>query len=126
MYRIYIVNIIKAFVVLIIAAVFLQSCHPARHVPSDKKLLSSVKIKNENSNIDSDELESTLKQKPNRKTLGFYRFHLSLYNIVHPKKDKDNWRTKIAKVIGEPPVIYDTTLIKKSASTMEYLLNYKT
>jgi outer membrane protein assembly factor BamA len=125
MYKIYIVNIIKALLLLTIAAFFLQSCHPARHVPSDKKLLSSVKIKNENTDIDSDELESTLKQKPNRKTLGFYRFHLSLYNIVHPKKDKENWRTKIANVIGEPPVIFDTTLIKKSASTMEYLLTYK-
>ncbi len=114
------------FLICIISVLFLlNSCHPARHVPADKKLLSSVTINNNNKDIDSDELEATLKQKPNRKMLGFFRFHLSLYNIIHPKKEKDNWRTKMAKVIGEPPVIYDTTLINKTASTLDYLLSYK-
>ncbi|HOE05644.1 MAG TPA: BamA/TamA family outer membrane protein [Bacteroidales bacterium] len=110
-----------AFFVL---AVLLSSCSPVKHVPADKNLLADVKIKCDNKDIDYDDLESTLKQKPNRRTLSIFRFHLFAYNIAKAGKER-KWKNKIANVVGEPPVIYDESLQKRTAQTMEYFLSYK-
>jgi outer membrane protein assembly factor BamA len=118
----YYMRISLGFIILIL---LLNACSPARHVPQGEKLLANTNINSDNTSIESEELESTMKQKPNRRMFGFFRFHLTMYNMIHPLKEKENWRSKIANIIGEPPVIYDSTLIQKSASTLKYLLNYK-
>lgn len=103
----------------------MQSCLSYRHVPKDEKLLSKTSIKLDNKDLDNDDIESTIKQQANSRMLGIFRFHLTLYNIIQPKRKHSNWRSKMAKVIGEPPVIYDSTLVAKTIKTMEYLLSYK-
>ena len=44
-------------------------------------------------NIDKEELESYLKQKPNRKVLELFRFHLSVYNLANRGKER-KWKKK--------------------------------
>jgi len=112
--------------VAILCAVFilLYSCHPAKHVPADEHLLANVTMKCDNKSIDSDDLASTLKQKPNRKTLSLFKFHLLAYNIAKSGKER-KWKNKIANVVGEPPVVYDESLQKRTTKTIEYYLNYK-
>jgi hypothetical protein len=53
----------------IVLLVFLFSCNPTKYVPKEKLLLNDVTIKCDNSSIDLYELESYIKQKPNRKML---------------------------------------------------------
>ncbi|HQP03835.1 MAG TPA: BamA/TamA family outer membrane protein [Bacteroidales bacterium] len=100
------------------------SCSQVKHVPADKYLLANVKIKCNNSAIDPDDLESTLKQKPNRQTFGIFKFHLLMNNIAKTGKER-KWKNKIANVVGEPPVVYDETLRKRTVQNINYFLNYK-
>jgi len=61
-----------------------------------------------------------LKQRPNAKILGFWRFHLWLYNLSSPKKQND-W----LKRIGEPPVIYNDYLTHKSTEEFTHYMHNK-
>lgn len=83
----------------------------------EQKLLSKVKIKSENSRF-QEELLSLSKQKPNRKFLGLFKFYLGVYNLYYNKTD-----SKIKDKIGEPPVIYDSSLSKRSVKAMQQYLN---
>ncbi|NLA23889.1 MAG: hypothetical protein GX879_02880, partial [Bacteroidales bacterium] len=111
-------------IIFLLVAILLGGCKLTKHVPEDKNLLSSVKINCDNKNIDNDDLKASLKQKPNRKVFGVLHFHLNTYNIAKSGKER-KWKNKIADVVGEPPVIYDESLQKRSSTTMQYYLNYK-
>ena len=54
----------------------LSGCFPTRHVPEGQHLLVKSKIKVDDPKVDKDELYTYLKQRPNRKILGLFRFHL--------------------------------------------------
>ena len=98
----------------------LHSCRATKHVPDDEYLLTNIKFDCDNSNIDEDDLATTFRQKPNRKTLSF-RFHLFVYNIAKSGKER-KWKTKIADVVGEDPVIYDDYAMEKTITTIKSFL----
>lgn len=91
------------------ASLLFAGCNPTKRLQDDQKLLNKVKIKSSTSVLEEDELYAIVKQKPNRRILGFIRFHLGVYNMY--KSDKES---KIKETIGEAPVIYDSTLTEKS------------
>ena len=64
--------------------------------------------------IDLDEVESYIKQKPNKHILFVFRFHLAVYNLAHIGKER-KWKTKLGNIVGEEPVVYDVTKTKKSS-----------
>ncbi|MFO7791026.1 MAG: BamA/TamA family outer membrane protein [Bacteroidales bacterium] len=106
-------NILMAITIIILMA----SCRSTKLVPEDKYLLDKLEIKTDDPKIDEKELMPSIKQKPNRKTLGLFRFHLGMYNLTHSKdstKSDSNWIAKIGKTVGEPPEIYQPTLRHKS------------
>tara|TARA_R110001592_G_C13163072_1_gene749103 strand:- start:35 stop:2218 length:2184 start_codon:yes stop_codon:yes gene_type:complete len=79
--------------------------------------LQKVKITTYNKKIDKEELYRINKQKPNKKILGLFRFHLGAYNLFY--KRVENFKN----TIGEPPVIYDSTLTSSSAKQIGLYLN---
>jgi outer membrane protein assembly factor BamA len=88
-------------------------------------LLVKVKFDNDNKDIKEEDLNSTLKQHPNRKTLFFLKFHLRVYNIFKTDKDKfwiQRFSNRIAEVVGEPPVIYDQNETERSINNMKLYL----
>ena len=99
---------------LVIAGVVLFSflaagCQTNKYVPDEAYLLSKVRIESDQKGIDKNTLKTYLKQKPNTRIFGFWRFHLGLYNLS--SKNKGNaW----LKRIGEAPVIYDPFLKQKT------------
>ena len=95
----------------------LFACGPTRHLKEDQKLLSKVKLKSENSKFQED-LLSLSKQKPNRKFLGLFKIYLGVYNLYYNKEE-----SKIKEKIGEPPVIYDSSLSDASVKAMHQYLN---
>lgn len=93
---------------LVITQLFITSCNPTKNVKNGELFLQKSKIKIDARKIDKDELAAIIKQKPNKKILGVFRFHLGIYNHW-PWKDG-----KFRENVGEAPVIYDSLLTEKS------------
>jgi outer membrane protein assembly factor BamA len=94
-------------------------CRTNKYVPDNDYLLSKVNIEIDRKSIDKSELKSYLKQKPNTRIFGFWRFHLGLYNLSGKKEN--SW----LKRIGEAPVIYDPYLTVKTEEEFRRFLENK-
>jgi outer membrane protein assembly factor BamA len=112
-------RLITAFILL---ALIFSGCNPTRYVPDDAYLLNKNKIETDNGNISRKELESTIRQKPNKRILGA-RFHLFLYNLSNIKKQ--NWPHGWLRSIGEEPVILDKNLLQRSTGQLKSYLKNK-
>lgn len=108
------------FVLLVLLFGVFVSCKETKYVPSGDYLLVKNKVNVNNKDIDKDELATYIKQKPNRKILGFFRLHLWAYNFLNRLK-----LSKPGNVIGEEPVLYDDYLRKKSIRQLSFYLNSK-
>jgi outer membrane protein assembly factor BamA len=111
--------------VALITVLLFASCKSTKLVGEDEYLLNKVEIQCDNPNVDEGDLEASIKQMPNRKTLGFLKFHLWTYNLTHPKdtsKHLPKFITRIGEVVGEPPVIYKSSLHYKSMRNLENFL----
>ena len=128
------------------------ACSPTRKVKEGEHLLNRNIIFQNNTQIPDADLLSYSRQKPNRKILGFWRFHLWIYSTVNQEKFYPRYERKLEKRrmlnesrkkkgkrlkntnpislsrwrldVGEAPVILDTNLMDRSAVQMElYLKN---
>lgn len=107
---------------IFLIACVLQACSPYKQLDKDEYLLNKNVVK-----IDQPELKegvkAILKQKANRRILGLFRFHLSVYSLGNqgkPTKFK-NW---LKNTVGEEPVILDTLLTQKSKIQIrQYMAN---
>ena len=107
------------FLLAVILCLIFNACGPARHLTEEQRLLTKVKINAKGKSKYKTELKSIAKQKPNRKLLGIFKIYLGIYNLYY-----DNPESKIREKIGEPPVIYDSTLNENSVRLMsKYLEN---
>lgn len=102
------------------------SCNPTKKFAQNEYLLTNNTIEFEKGSerIESGEVKEgitgIIKQKPNKKILGIFRFHLGVYTWGDRGKPNrfNNW----LKSIGEEPVILDTTLTNRSAKQIgQYL-----
>ena len=72
-------------------------------MPDENYLLNKYKVKVDEGEVDSKELDSYVKPKPNKRILGT-KFYLGLYNL---SGTKDNGWNRWLRKIGEAPVLYD-------------------
>ena len=130
------------------------SCSPTRKLAEDERLLVRNLIKNDSKVVSKGDLESFIRQKPNRKlfVLAFFRFHLQVHNLVNQEKldkrvtalEKKNKKRNLKRKakgkkpkerrrsfwewlegIGEEPVLYDPLITEKSAEQLEIYLRGK-
>lgn len=98
------------------------ACHITRIVPDGKYLLVANKIDRKDiSGVDLSEEKSNLKQKPNRKLLGVFKFHLWAYQYGNRGlglRKKQPALRRLAEKIGEPPVLVDTQKVVVSAKQL--------
>lgn len=104
--------------------VIFTSCNPTKYIPGNSALLdkNSIHFDQKAKNISKNELKDYLKQKPNKKVLGF-RFHLGLYNLSNIEKEK--WPHKWLRTIGEEPVIFDEFQTGKTSKDIKSHLVHK-
>lgn len=98
------------------------SCSITRNVPEGRYLLNKSKIELDSKSVNAGELDSYLKQHPNKKILGF-RFHLRIFNIASPYKF--NRVNRWLKTIGEEPTLLDTSLISEGTKNVLLYLQSK-
>jgi hypothetical protein len=143
---------IRTFLIIALP-LLLFSCNPTRRLKEGEYLLVENTIIDKDTKLDKKEMESFIKQKPNRKIFTVFRFHLWLYNLVKEdrlkrkqveqdarvKKRNDsriargkkprNWKRQLIgewlQEIGEPPVAYDSMFAKKSAAQLKLFLESK-
>lgn len=73
-------RVIKASLGAIVGIV-LVACSPTRHVPDGSYLLDHVKIETDDKSVKPSDLKSYLRQEPNHRMFGLFRFTLGLYNL---------------------------------------------
>src|SRR5690348_15243599 len=72
------------FSILILAFVF-PACSPVKHLGPNAHLLNKNIIQSDHSEM-NEGIAAILKQKPNRKILGLFRFHLGVYTLANRGK----------------------------------------
>ena len=105
----------------ILSALAFTACNPTRHIPEGKFLLDRNEIIPDSNLLAKEKFESLIREKPNRKLVGFIRFHLWLYNIGKSGKDT-KFKTGLRN-IGEEPVILDSVAIEKTLEQFKLFVN---
>ncbi len=98
-------------IVLFVLFLYITSCNPTKYVPEGESLLNANHIKVNKEGIKKSDLVPYIKQTPNKQIFGT-RFYLGLYNLSNIKKEK--WPHNWLRNIGEAPVIFDETAVKKT------------
>ena len=107
---------IYKYILAIALPLIVISCKSTRWVGDGEYLLTANEIYVNNKKVKNAELQSLLKQHPNKELTPIFKPYLSLYNIGNPNKEKglSHWFTKI----GEAPVIADSSTILGSATNL--------
>ncbi|MDR1632475.1 MAG: sorting and assembly machinery component 50 [Dysgonamonadaceae bacterium] len=98
---------------------FLYSCSATKFVPDGEYLLDKVKIESDVPGYKTFELKPYVRQLPNYKMFGLNKTKFQLYNLAG--KDSSNRLNRFVQKIGEPPVIFDSTLVYKTTSEFRKL-----
>ena len=109
---------IKRLSFLVCLAICFSNCTTSKHLGKEQYLLTKNNIVQDGRKIRNKKIHALLKQKPNKKIFGSIPLYLNLYNIASEKSENN-----VFKKIGEPPVILNHRLTKKSAKQIE--LYYK-
>lgn len=102
--------------------VLLFACSTTRHVPEGEYLLDKVRILVDSGHpeVKSEEFLAYLRQQPNHKMLWSAKFRLGIYDMSG--MDSTKWWNKWIQKLGEPPVIYDSTLTAASVRQLRTAL----
>ncbi len=119
------ITVIKLLFLLLV----ISSCNPTKYVADGEYLLRQNTITIDSRKIKKSDLEPYIQQKPNRTTAEIFRWHLFIYNITKTKKERKIPKFlgfyKLGRIIGEPPVIIDSTLVNKTKNQFLKYLNSK-
>lgn len=110
-------------ILLCASALLSGACNMLKQVPEDAALLNKVTVRTEGgSAVSQEELKEYLKQKPNKRILGF-RFHLWLFNKADPSVN-NRWNEWLRNN-GEAPVLWDAAMTERSSEQMRLFLEQK-
>lgn len=85
--------------------------------------MNRIEIKNTTKDLSKQEVKSFVRQKENIRILGFWRFHLGLYNLSG--RDTSKWVNRVFRKLGEEPVVFDEDASKISVNQLNVLLQNK-
>ncbi len=108
---------------LIALLVVAAACSSSKYIPEGKYLLSKNTIAVSDEVFTQKELQRYVRQKPNKKIFGFFRFHMGLYNLSNPDKESriQDWLRRI----GEEPVVFEPGLMSRTNQELSAFLKNK-
>ncbi len=120
------IQLVQKYITFVVILLLLVGCNLTRQVKDGEYLLDKIEIETNTSEIPKSEANTYVKQKPNDKILGLFRFHLWLYSLSG-KNEHKGFRGKVSnwlRKIGEPPVIYDAYQIELSRNEVRtFMIN---
>ena len=113
----------KGFFLLVFPLVAcLYSCSSSKFVPEGQHVLSSVELTSDDDKlIDASSLRNYVRQEPNARWFNLVKVPLGLYCISG--RDSTKGINRFFRRIGEPPVLYDSTLAHYSRNNLKMALN---
>ena len=118
---------LRLFCYYLVFVLLVSACNTTKYVPEGEYLLDKVSIKSDNKEIKRDDLKEYLRQTPNAAVFGAFRMQLGIYNWA--PKDTTKWLKRIFnktfKKIGDPPVIYNSSLTSLSVQQLQRVLENK-
>jgi len=109
--------------VIICCVAGLISCSTTKYVPEGQYLLDKVKIETDDREVKSSDMKSYLRQQPNFKIFGLFKWPLYLYSWSG--KNEKKWLSRQLRKMGEPPVIYDSNLTEQSKDQLQRYMSNK-
>lgn len=98
---------------LIPAALLLASCSVSKHLPDNAYLLDKVKVVSNDKAYSSSDAQSNLRQTPNTRILGLFRWPLRIYCLAGTS---DNYVNRVLQERGEAPRVYSAESTAESVS----------
>ncbi len=80
-----------------------------------------VVLEKKGPNLEKDKMRNIIKQRTNKKILGFLRFHLWVHNVANNGKDT-KFRNWLMESVGEPPVVHDSILTRRATEQLHLYL----
>lgn len=111
------------FIIGLSIVTILSSCISTKFVPEGEYLLSSAEVVSDTKSIKSADAKTYIRQKPNFRTFTLYKFPLFVYNLSG--KDSTKWVNRTLRNAGEPPVIFDTLKMEKTAVDLTRMMTNK-
>jgi len=112
---------IRFIVIIVLFASIGMGCKPTRTLTSDQHLLQKNTLTLDSRAVDTKELEGYYRQKPNTRFLMFIKFRLAVYNFSHFGNER-KWKNWLERMIGEPPVIFDSIYVNRTNQQFERFL----
>lgn len=102
---------------VVILSLLINSCSITKQLKDGEYLLTKVEVESEDNRVSSKEIVPFLRQKPNSRFLGVFKFYSWLYGLSD--KESSLWRK-----VGEAPSIYDQNETDRTLIEIEsYLRN---
>ena len=101
--------------------VCLYSCSSAKFVPENGQVLSSVELVSDSRQVDASSMRNHIRQEANARWFNLIKVPLGLYCISG--RDSTKGINRFFRRIGEPPVLYDSTLTDYSRNNLTLALN---
>lgn len=114
---------LSGFFTIILCAILIQSCSSTKFVPEGEYLLSNATVKSDKKVIPTLEMETYIKQKPNFKTFALFKLPLFIYNLSG--EDTTKWVNRTLRSAGDPPVIYDSTMLDQTVIDLKRMMTNK-
>ncbi|MDR2948639.1 MAG: BamA/TamA family outer membrane protein [Prevotella sp.] len=109
--------------ITIFCAVLTQSCSTTKYVPEGEYLLANATVKSDKKVMSTLEMENYIKQKPNFKTFAIFKLPLFLYNLSGV--DTTKWVNRTLRNAGDPPVLYDSTMLGQTVIDLKRMMTNK-
>lgn len=97
-----------------------HSCSVTKHIPEKKYLLDKIIIKSDIPEYTTTKLKSYIRQHPNYKMFGIFKTKLYIHELSWI--NNGNWINRLICKLGEPPVIFESTLVKKTEIELKKIL----
>lgn len=114
----YTVRHYRLYLFVFIFGIIAVSCSPTRKLSLNQKLLVRQEVAIDNKNINQEEVENLIIQKPNQRFLGIW--HLNLWVQQHTSQgEQTRFKKWLRRSAGRPPAIFNASDLKQSEANIQ-------